>query len=86
MKIETFEISRHDGKSENWHSLRLLKTHIDNLNTIGSTGHLLNKKTTLQEYFDTQISTPKKIEHKILEISKGNVSGNDKYLVIRCSI
>jgi hypothetical protein len=87
MKIETFKISRVHGRSENWYPLGLIKSHVDALNEIGETGYLNEKKTSLQDFFDTHIEVPRKTKYKVeqLEVDLKATHGKDTLLVVRCT-
>ena len=85
IKVDNFSINRSMGESSDWKRLELRKKQIKELNEIGYSGKLKNKKTTLEEYFKKNVDT-KSTRHIIGYTSSNNMEYTDTLLVTRIII
>lgn len=85
IKVDNFNIKRSMGESSDWKRLELRKKQIKELNEIGYSGKLKNRKTTLEEYFKKNIDT-KSTRHIIGYTSSNNMEYTDTLLVTRIII
>ena len=84
-KIQTFRISRVQGRSENWRALDLLPPHMEALNEIGHTGAYKGVRITLQEFFETYIETTKCF-YRIEKQEEDREKFTDRLLVIKVTL
>jgi len=84
-KIATFRISRVQGRSENWRTLDLLPSQIEAINEVGHTGAYKGTRTSLSEFFNTHIETPKCF-WRIEELESNREEFTDRLLVIRVTL
>ncbi len=83
--IQTFRISRVQGRSENWRSLGLITLHIEALNEIGHTGAYKGVRITLQEFFETYIET-NKCFYRVEKQEEDKEKSTDRLLVVKVTL
>ena len=84
VKIETFRISRLEGRSENWAQLNLLRGQQEAINQIGAT-HYQTLPLSTEEFLNTYVALPKET-YKVETLDENKLQKTDKLLVIRVTI
>ena len=85
VQIQTFRVSRVDGKSENWAQLNLIKSHKDALNEIGATGKFQGVKLALGEFLNMQVAGPKET-YRVETLDQHPIANEDILLIIKVTV
>lgn len=83
-KIETFRVSRVQGRSENWFQLRMIKSHMDALNLLGQTGTYQGVKLSIEDFLNVYVATPKET-FKVELLEENRDEYTDKLLIIKAT-
>jgi len=85
VKIETFRVTRVQGKSENWAQLRLIKSHKDALDDIGFTGEHKGTKISVGEFLNKHVAKPNET-FRVETLEQSTDKYKDKILIIKVTV